>query len=548
MAIDVGVTSLDDDIADDPEMLARVEEFKQELVEFKEAKRAAFPRDLRFGQGELPGRPRLHVLPRGCLGGVRRDPATGRPSPRCATRARASNPSAWSATRPGYQYKNGYAEEPPVQPAGQRAVRGLPRLRHRARARRQVGGPGQGFLRDLPRQGEQSRFRLCDLLGEDQALAATGAASLAVVAAGWPALSWARPVRALDVFTLWRQPEIPLQHGRGRLGRLPHPGHGRRPARAGPDRASPAWTGRRTDDGSWLLEMLPLDEDATAACTPLPGEGVRLRLSRDLLSREGTLAGRRRAKPIQWRDGQADRISPGGAARRSPGGGLPARGIPSRPVAEAGPHHPRDRQRHPVPVRPVRDGGRRHPARRPAGRPDDPGHDPGDHRGGPSPSCPSWAWPIVTERIRAESRLDPPSRRISAAAAPDPGRNHGTGGFRHRRAQPVLDRCRLTAPRVLWYNAFMISNDLKQFRAEAHDFLLGQQKPLPTPAIARRLFGARRHEMPETQVVVRALLADDPRFVETHDHCWTVLGFAAPAAAAGRRPPSRWSTWRPPAA
>jgi DNA polymerase III epsilon subunit family exonuclease len=32
--------------------------------------------------------------------------------------------------------------------------------------------------------------------------------------------------------------------------------------------------------------------------------------------------------------------------------------------------------------------------------------------------------------------------------------------------------------------------------------------------------------MPETQVVVRALLKDDPRFVETHDHCWTVLGSA----------------------
>jgi DNA polymerase III epsilon subunit family exonuclease len=70
----------------------------------------------------------------------------------------------------------------------------------------------------------------------------------------------------------------------------------------------------------------------------------------------------------------------------------------------------------------------------------------------------------------------------------------------------------------------MIPNDLNKFRVEAHEYLLGQQKPLPTPAIARRLFGARRHEMPETQVVVRALLSDDPRFVETHDHCWTVLG------------------------
>ena len=48
----------------------------------------------------------------------------------------------------------------------------------------------------------------------------------------------------------------------------------------------------------------------------------------------------------------------------------------------------------------------------------------------------------------------------------------------------------------------MFAHDLKQFRAKAHDFLLGQKKPLPTPDIARRLFGARRHEMPETQVVV----------------------------------------------
>ena len=70
----------------------------------------------------------------------------------------------------------------------------------------------------------------------------------------------------------------------------------------------------------------------------------------------------------------------------------------------------------------------------------------------------------------------------------------------------------------------MFENDLKQFRAKAHDFLLGQKKPLPTPDIARRLFGARRHEMPETQVVVKALLGADPRFVKTHDQCWTVLG------------------------
>ncbi len=70
----------------------------------------------------------------------------------------------------------------------------------------------------------------------------------------------------------------------------------------------------------------------------------------------------------------------------------------------------------------------------------------------------------------------------------------------------------------------MLTSDLQQYRADAHQFLLGQEKPLPTPVIARHLFGARRHEMPETQVVVRALLGADPRFIETHDHCWSVLG------------------------
>lgn len=73
----------------------------------------------------------------------------------------------------------------------------------------------------------------------------------------------------------------------------------------------------------------------------------------------------------------------------------------------------------------------------------------------------------------------------------------------------------------------MISSELKEFRKQAHRYLLDCEKPLATPAIARRLFGARRHEMPETQVVVRALLGADPRFVETHDHCWSVLGSPA---------------------
>jgi uncharacterized membrane-anchored protein YjiN (DUF445 family) len=38
MAIDVGITDLDDKIADDPETAARVEAFKKSLIEFKTAR------------------------------------------------------------------------------------------------------------------------------------------------------------------------------------------------------------------------------------------------------------------------------------------------------------------------------------------------------------------------------------------------------------------------------------------------------------------------------------------------------------------------------
>jgi DNA polymerase III epsilon subunit family exonuclease len=70
----------------------------------------------------------------------------------------------------------------------------------------------------------------------------------------------------------------------------------------------------------------------------------------------------------------------------------------------------------------------------------------------------------------------------------------------------------------------MKSHDLQKLRDQAYDYLVRQRHPLSTPLVARRLFGARRHEMPETQVVVRALLEADPRFVRSHDGSWTVLG------------------------
>ncbi len=68
----------------------------------------------------------------------------------------------------------------------------------------------------------------------------------------------------------------------------------------------------------------------------------------------------------------------------------------------------------------------------------------------------------------------------------------------------------------------MPTNDLEQLRASAHSFLLAADRPQTIQRIGRCLFGARRHELPETQAVVATLLKPDPRFIETHDQRWTV--------------------------
>lgn len=59
-------------------------------------------------------------------------------------------------------------------------------------------------------------------------------------------------------------------------------------------------------------------------------------------------------------------------------------------------------------------------------------------------------------------------------------------------------------------------NELDQLRDRAHRYLLEADRPIESTSIARHLFGPQRHEMPEAQVVVRSLLASDPRFLRTH--------------------------------
>jgi hypothetical protein len=121
-------------------------------------------------------------------------------------------------------------------------------------------------------------------------------------------LGGARPARALDLFTLWRQPEIPLQISEGSWVEY------RTQVMAG-GRQEESLTRivcldreHGSDDATWLLELLPLVEE-DGRTRPLPGEGMHLRLSRSLLSREGTFM-EAIVSAVQWREGQAQKISP----------------------------------------------------------------------------------------------------------------------------------------------------------------------------------------------------------------------------------------------
>ena len=73
---------------------------RQDLVEFKEAKRAAYPRDLGSEKEKFLGDRACKSCHEDAWAGLRRLAVTGRPSRPSGTRARASSPSAWSATPP----------------------------------------------------------------------------------------------------------------------------------------------------------------------------------------------------------------------------------------------------------------------------------------------------------------------------------------------------------------------------------------------------------------------------------------------------------------
>ena len=112
MAIDVGITSLDDAIADDPEMLARVAQYKEDLLAFKEAKRAAYPRT-RGSEKES------FLTDRACMSCHEDAWQSYVNSPHRSAFSTLRNkgqnfePECLSCHTTGYQHKNGYSDEAP---------------------------------------------------------------------------------------------------------------------------------------------------------------------------------------------------------------------------------------------------------------------------------------------------------------------------------------------------------------------------------------------------------------------------------------------------
>jgi 2',3'-cyclic-nucleotide 2'-phosphodiesterase (5'-nucleotidase family) len=112
MAIDVGVTALDDKIQNDEEMLARVDQYKVDLLEFKTAKRAAYPRTMGSDKEKFLG-------DRACMAchedawKVYMDSGHRSAFATIRNKGQSFEPECLSCHTTGFQHKNGYADAPP---------------------------------------------------------------------------------------------------------------------------------------------------------------------------------------------------------------------------------------------------------------------------------------------------------------------------------------------------------------------------------------------------------------------------------------------------
>ena len=116
------------------------------------------------------------------------------------------------------------------------------------------------------------------------------------------------PAAALDIFTLWRQPMIPLEVVEG--GWVDYKSVTQAGGRRSEELVRIQCVGRygSQDAGGWVVEILPLDI-VDGKLGPLPGEGLLLHLSQRLLRRDAPLA-EIIERVERWRDGRATVLAP----------------------------------------------------------------------------------------------------------------------------------------------------------------------------------------------------------------------------------------------
>ena len=110
----------------------------------------------------------------------------------------------------------------------------------------------------------------------------------------------ATPIMALDFFTLWQRPELPLNLETGGWADY------RRQALSEGRRANDIIRIQclgRDGNGHWILEVVPLVETAPNQLEMVPGEGLRLYLTDLITTREGSIVDAV-AEVRLWRDGE----------------------------------------------------------------------------------------------------------------------------------------------------------------------------------------------------------------------------------------------------
>jgi hypothetical protein len=116
---------------------------------------------------------------------------------------------------------------------------------------------------------------------------------------------WSPPVLALDLFTLWRQPELSLRLAVGEW--VEYRSVTLEAGRQVEDAVRVQCVGR-AGDGAWEIELLPLTA-ADGRRAPEPGEGWTLLLSERVAKREGDLADLV-VRVVRWRQGIAAELAP----------------------------------------------------------------------------------------------------------------------------------------------------------------------------------------------------------------------------------------------